>query len=283
MNMNPNRITKILQIKNLGINIFSRYSLTVIIFLIFCNNISYAGPYVFGEKQQTVLSSVVGIMGIGMQFTNSDFEPLAHATIDNLMEKELLKINQIAVDSYNDNNALISDILLGLCLAIPAGQVFDGRVISDWGVYGMMYLGTVLLSGELTSITKSIFREPRPYIYNPDVSMVIKQTKDGRQSFFSGHSCLAFAGMTLFAETYSKYYPDNSNHNLIWLGSMSLATTTALLRVFSGRHFPIDVLVGSAVGILVGKLVTNLHENNATHQNNQNFQVTPIMSINLAL
>ncbi|MBX3042939.1 MAG: phosphatase PAP2 family protein [Candidatus Kapabacteria bacterium] len=237
-----------------------KYSTLILILIISMNFNLHSSNYSFNENTETVLITTASVMGLAVQMSRGEYEPLTEYKIEELMKKELLGINRFAVQNYNDNTALVSDILLGICLAVPAIQIFDERVKPEWGIYGLMYLETGMLSVGTTQIVKNIFQQPRPYIYNPDVPIEMKMTKDARQSFFSGHSCLAFAGMTFFAESYSKYYPDNSNHNIIWLGSMSLAATTALLRVLSGRHFPVDILIGSAVGFAVGKIIPHLHE-----------------------
>ncbi|MFA5511373.1 MAG: phosphatase PAP2 family protein [Candidatus Kapaibacterium sp.] len=226
------------------------------------NTNSLSNPYKFDDSNRNIFLTGAGLIGLGFNLSNNELTPLSDFAIEELMKSDILSINKISVDNYNNTNALISDILLGICLAVPAGQIFDGRVINDWSTYGMMYIETGMFSIGATTITKNIVRDPRPYVYNPKVPIEEKKTKDARLSFFSGHACLAFAGMTFFAETYSKYYPEASNHKLIWLGSMSLASATALLRIFSGRHFPVDILIGSAIGFAVGKLVPLSHENN---------------------
>jgi membrane-associated phospholipid phosphatase len=240
-----------------------------------------AQPYEVNEDTQRNAGYILGGMGLAYSLTNSDFLPLSVYEIDYLMDRELLGFNQFAVDNYNNDLALVSDILLGVCIAAPVMQLADGRVGPDWTTYGMMYLEAGFLTLGLTTVTKNIARMPRPYIFNPDVTNNIKQTKEGRKSFFSGHAALAFAGMTFFAETYSNYYPETSNHNLIWMGSMTLASATALLRVFSGRHFPIDILVGSAVGFAVGKLIPLMHETPNNIPNQPNFRVQRIFAVSL--
>jgi len=256
----------------------------LILFLIITSTLGInAQPYQVNQDTEQKVGYILGAMGLAYSLTNSDFPPLSVYEIDYLMDRELLGINQFAVDNYNNDLALVSDILLGVCIAAPVMQLADGRVGPDWTTYGMMYLEAGFLTLGLTTVTKNIARMPRPYIFNPEVTNNIKQTKDGRQSFFSGHAALAFAGMTFFAETYCNYYPETSNHTLIWMGSMTLASATALLRVFSGRHFPIDILVGSAVGFAVGKLIPLMHESPNNVSNQPNFRVQRIFAVSLNL
>lgn len=263
-------------------DLFARFLIFILI-IQYSSCVSFASPYIFNDNTSTTLITTASTMGLFYQLSNSEIEPLSKSKIDQLMNEELFAINRFSVENYNDDLALVSDALLGVCLAIPAFQMLDGRVSEDWGVYGMMYLENAFLTFGATTITKNIFRETRPYVYNPDVDYDIKQSKDARLSFFSGHSALAFAGMTFFAETYSTFYPETSNHKLIWLGSMSLASATALLRVFSGRHFPVDILVGAAVGIAVGKLIPLLHENTNNNETLPIFRVNRIVNFSFKI
>ncbi len=257
-----------------------RFIIFVIIIEIITTNLIYAQVYVSNEDTRSTMVTAGVVLGLAYSVRSSDFEPLTETSINGLMNKQLLQINQFAVNNFNDDLALVSDVLLALSISISALQVFDGRVKDEWTTYGMMLLETGAISGGLTTIAKGIVRDARPYVYSPDAPLEFKQTIDARQSFFSGHACLSFAAMTLFAETYSNYYPDNSNHNLIWLGAMSLASTTSILRVLSGRHFPIDILVGAAIGFTAGKLIPHIHEN--SNQNKiPDFRINRVLNVSL--
>jgi membrane-associated phospholipid phosphatase len=257
--------------------------LYLILILLTSESIFASYPYKFDDNTKATVATVASAAALTYSLTNTDLKPLTENEISKLMEKKLFSFNQISVDNYNNDISLISDIMLGICMAIPAAQIFDGRASEEWGIYGLMYIENVAFAGGAAAITKNIFRAPRPYVYSKDAPMEMKQEVDARLSFFSGHSALAFAGMTFFAETYGDLYPETKNHTLIWLGSMTLASTTAILRIFSGRHFPVDVLVGAAVGIAIGKLIPELHDNKDPITNQPVFRINKLASINLSL
>jgi len=71
----------------------------------------------------------------------------------------------------------------------------------------------------------------------------------GGDSFPSGHTAMAFA----FAHVIADEYPGWK----IKLAVYSLAAATAAARVGGREHFPSDVLVGGAVGYLIGGYVYN--------------------------
>ncbi len=253
------------------------------IIIIFNQFTAFSSPYELSDFDNKMYYTIPTVLGLTYKLFYQNPQGLSVSEIENLMKKELLSINKLSVNNYNNDIALLSDILLTMSLSIAAFQVFDGKIISDWPTYGAMFLETTSITLGTTLITKNIVREPRPYIYSEKAPLELKKDPDASQSFFSGHAALSFASMMFFAEIYSSYYPENSNHYLIYLGSIALASTSSILRIFSARHFPIDVLVGAVVGITIGKLIPYIHEK----KNEQNFIINnksqKIFSINLNL
>lgn len=77
----------------------------------------------------------------------------------------------------------------------------------------------------------------------------------GAHSFPSGHTASTFAFATIVAEQYH----DNP---LIGIGAYGAATAVGLSRIGGLNHYPSDVLVGAAIGTLIGRFVYNRsHEN----------------------
>jgi PAP2 superfamily len=74
----------------------------------------------------------------------------------------------------------------------------------------------------------------------------------GGQAFPSGHAMTAWA----LAKVVSDEYSDKP---LVKIGMYSFATAVSLSRITAQRHYPSDVLVGSAVGFLIGKFVMRNH------------------------
>jgi membrane-associated phospholipid phosphatase len=70
-------------------------------------------------------------------------------------------------------------------------------------------------------------------------------------SFPSMHSVIAWSSATVIASEY--------NGPLTQVAAYGLATGVSLTRVLSRQHFPSDVLVGSAVGWLIGRYVVHKH------------------------
>jgi membrane-associated phospholipid phosphatase len=154
----------------------------------------------------------------------------------------------------------VSDGLVIAALATPIAMTFiDSKMRRDWFTLGVMYFETGLLATFLPSFGKGTVTRYRPYSYNPDSPDDYLYNIETKRSFFSGHATWAFASMTFLANVYSDYYPESEHKTTVWIGTMSAASTIALLRVFSGAHFPTDILLGSAVGFGIGTLIPWLH------------------------
>jgi len=76
----------------------------------------------------------------------------------------------------------------------------------------------------------------------------------GNESFPSGHSMSAWAMAAVFAHQYG------DEHQWAPFMSYGLATAVSLSRLGGQRHFPSDVLAGSALGYLMGRFVYRRHE-----------------------
>ncbi|MBC8155765.1 MAG: phosphatase PAP2 family protein [Bacteroidetes bacterium] len=114
-----------------------------------------------------------------------------------------------------------------------------------------MFAETILLVNGIHRSVKSTAKRIRPYAYNLAVSLDEKLTKDKRRSFFSGHASNAFATAVFTADVFS---------HLVWGGTLTLASVTAVSRYRAGLHYPTDLVVGAVFGSLVGWGIPRLHQ-----------------------
>ncbi|HTV10181.1 MAG TPA: phosphatase PAP2 family protein [Candidatus Aquilonibacter sp.] len=112
--------------------------------------------------------------------------------------------------------------------------------------------GEALIDSEIfdTIIKLSTFRERPTAATNYDGKFY--QTSAGiDSSFISGHSILAWSSAAVLAAE----YPSPWHQAALYTG----AGATALTRVLAEKHFPTDVLLGSAAGWLIGHYVVRAH------------------------
>ncbi len=108
-----------------------------------------------------------------------------------------------------------------------------------------------LLSAVVSSTLKNLFTIPRPAAaLDTKLFIIIGDTLPGHSSLPSGHAITIFTTLTilLFA-----LMPNKFIHRLGWTFSiMGLGLLLSFTRVGVGAHYPLDVLVGSAIGFLCG-------------------------------
>lgn len=100
---------------------------------------------------------------------------------------------------------------------------------------------------------------------------------DYYNSFPSGSTSYAFLGATFLSTTFSNEYPESKWKLPITIGSYTLATGIASMRIISGSHFLSDVLVGAAIGTFYGLAIPVLHENNNGNNLSINFTGNRLM------
>ena len=103
---------------------------------------------------------------------------------------------------------------------------------------------SLILTTASTMLLKHFFDRPRPYTF---VGSNFNAIGDF-ESFPSGHSSIAFT-----TAVFTTLVLKNANYSRglkfgLSVTAISLASATALLRIEAGKHFPSDVVFGTALG-----------------------------------
>lgn len=121
----------------------------------------------------------------------------------------------------------------------------------------------VTVSDQLSNVFKYGFERLRP-CHDPQLSSIIRKVKCGGQfGFYSAHSSNSFFLATflgLLFQNKVKYLP-----LILFLWAMIVAYS----RIYLGVHFPLDILVGAFMGIMIGFIFYKLTKFVLTKQNNQ--------------
>jgi undecaprenyl-diphosphatase len=121
---------------------------------------------------------------------------------------------------------------------------------------------SIILAWGTSFVLKYLFHSPRPYLLLSDVNALFMHgTYD---SFPSGHATLFFALAT------SMYFYQKRFGAMLFV----FAFVISISRIFSGVHFPVDILAGALIGVLIPifvqkffnkistrRLLANLQEN----------------------
>ena len=145
-----------------------------------------------------------------------------------------------------------SNGLAGLFVAAPLAYYGIGYLHrnSRYEQTGIMAGEAMLNSAAIVELMKVASRRERPAVDNARGKFF--QTGAGfNSSFASNHSAIAWSSAAVLA---------SSQHStLAKIGIYGLATGVSMSRIVGRDHFPSDVLVGSAVGWVVGRYVYRHH------------------------
>lgn len=117
--------------------------------------------------------------------------------------------------------------------------------------YLLLGIGLVILfADQLTSgFMKPFFERPRP-CHEPDLAGLVFQVAGcgGKFGFASSHAANTF-GLAMFLWlTFKKNY--------VWVSLIFLwATVVSFSRIYLGVHYPLDIVVGGLLGVLIAWLV----------------------------
>lgn len=217
-------------------------------------------PYELTWGNDAVLSGAAAGSGIAAYLLNRNLTGMTEEEVNALNPDDINSFDRFAVNYYSPGLSDASDVMLYSLAASPALLLFSPEVRSDYLTVGTMYAQTLVFAAALPYIAKGLVKRPRPYAYNSDAAMSARTEPEARRSFFSGHSAITFASAVFLSRVYSDYYPGSKYTPYIWAGSLLTAGTVAAFRVFSGKHFPTDVLTGAVVGSAIGWLIPELHK-----------------------
>lgn len=248
----------------------------IFILHLFQNQANAQNNYELNLNTELLTSSIGGGLLLASMLTNNN----RSSTINDLNYLDKNQINPFdrsATKFYSKELSTLSDVFLIASISLPAiAFLTNSETKEDLPTIGIMYFETLLLTNGITNLTKNLTGRFRPYAYNSDVPISVKLDSDTRKSFFSGHTSVTFASAVFFSEVFSNYCDDKKLNTFVWIGSLTLATGTGLLRFFSGKHFPTDILAGSFVGSLIGYAIPKIHQKNSELKFNQSYGVINI-------
>ncbi len=218
-------------------------------------------PYELRTGRELSLFGVGAATGITALVLEKAVDPLTPATIATLDRSTINAFDRGATYRYSHTADRLSDVTLAGNVALLGALTLSTQTMrQEVKTVGVMFLETALLANGIQRSVKNIAQRTRPYVYNPDVPLADKLDREARQSFFSGHATNAFAAAVFTGTTFSHYFPTSRYRSVVWIGSLGLASATAVLRYEGGLHYPTDLLAGAAFGSLVGWGIPKLHE-----------------------
>ncbi len=202
--------------------------------------------------------SLVAGTGISSLILYKKKQGLTQDQVNNLSALDVNKFDRYAIYRHSKPAAIASDVFQYTAMVSPAFLFIDKKIRKDWKTVLPMWIETFAITTTLTMFTKEIAKRNRPYVYS-DIDNGSKLSKNARSSFFSGHTSITAASTFFIAAVYTDYHPTSKFLPLIWTGAAIFPALTAITRVEAGKHYWTDVMVGYAVGALVGGLTPYIH------------------------
>ena len=237
------------------------FAVWLFVFCLSCTSVkAQNGPYRLQTGQEIGLFGGGGLL-LGASFLlDKGLQPLSSEELKAAMLNPQCPPFECFVHrQWNPPAQRASDVLLLTAPLLPFALLLDEPMRKDALPVGVVALETYLLTSGLTSLTKSLTRRTRPYVFNPEAPMERKLSRDARRSFFSGHTSMAAAASFVTAQMYSDYHPNSRMQPYVWATAATLPAVMGYLRVRGGKHYVTDVIVGYVVGAGIGLLVPALH------------------------
>lgn len=159
------------------------------------------------------------------------------------------KLSQFPMTMFNltqFGDALVSLSFLSI-FVIYAPKIWEGLISAS------------LISCLICSVLKELFSVPRPAAVFDNNSFVVIGTKlTGHNSLPSGHAITIFTVLTvlLFA-----FMPQKLKHKILWFNFiMIIGLFLVFTRIGVGAHYPLDVIMGGAIGYISGLIGILINE-----------------------
>jgi membrane-associated phospholipid phosphatase len=232
--------------------------------------IIYHSSFIIGNAQSPyALKTGRELTWLGVGAVSLGVSEVVKKSVDPLTPTQITALNRIDINSFDRNatfhystsaDKLSTVTLLGTGGVLGVLTLATEPMRHDIKTVAIMYVESALLVNGINGIVKGLSQRTRPFVYNVDAPLADKLDRDARESFFSGHASNAFATAVFTGEVFQHYFPQSKLKPFVWVGSLGLATATALLRYEAGKHYPTDLLAGAAFGSLVGWGIPKLHE-----------------------
>lgn len=177
-----------------------------------------------------------------------------------LNAEDIWSIDRSTTKQYSLKAKNLSNFFEYGAVFLPAPLLFSRNIRRESKQIMVMYLEAFSLNLFSTHLVKFSTTRIRPFVYNPDVEIGAKKSKNALASFYSGHVSHTATLSFFTAKVYSDFYPESKWRSLIWATAAAIPITTGYLRYKAGQHYPTDIFTGMLAGSLIGYFVPELHK-----------------------
>jgi membrane-associated phospholipid phosphatase len=164
-----------------------------------------------------------------------------------------------AADVYHPDAELDSDKLFYGAMPLPLLLLLDKSIRKDALRIAVLYTEALSITGTLYTSSTYVNRY-RPVTYSDALTIEQKRSGNQRNSFFAGHVALVATSTFFTAKVYADYHPHSKFRWVLYGVAIGATGATGYLRHRAAKHFPSDILLGTAIGTLSGILVPQAHK-----------------------
>ena len=175
-------------------------------------------------------------------------------------KKNVPAIDRWAAGMHSESASSTSDLFFYGSMPLPIVLLLDKKIRHDAPKVGFLYLEAMAVTGLLYTGCDYFIDRYRPEVYRVDDPGNLT-SGNNKNSFFAGHVALVGTSTFFIAKVYHDYHPRTTMSYILWGGAIAATGSTIYLRHRAGKHFPTDLVVGTAVGMLSGIGIPALHKN----------------------
>jgi membrane-associated phospholipid phosphatase len=156
----------------------------------------------------------------------------------------------------------ISDWGLYISTFLPVLLFLDPKIRESWFDIALLYMETQSINFNLHTWAGPVFTSRiRPFVYYEEVPFNEKLNAGTTDSFFSGHVSWTAGASFFTAKVLSDYHQEwGQKRWLLFVAALIPPTFVGYFRYRGLKHFPSDIVIGTAVGAAVGVLTPHLHK-----------------------
>ncbi len=226
--------------------------LLILLIILFYNNVFSHTIYPAKDFNEILKSSV--------RYEKKDILPLtAFLGISTLLfltdyslKKNVQKLKNSEMDTVLEYSKYFGDglFILGLAsLNIIVGETLNKK----YTLLGIYMLEGFVISGLFVTGIKFIVGRERPYVDNDPNFYKPFNLETSYKSFYSGHTTEAFTLASVISHFFKNVYVSTIVY--------TIASLTAIERVYNNKHWPSDVFIGCVTGILIGRKIVQINKN----------------------
>ncbi|HYD20421.1 MAG TPA: phosphatase PAP2 family protein [Flavipsychrobacter sp.] len=145
-------------------------------------------------------------------------------------------------------------------IPLPGLLFIDKDIRKDAWPVTALYWESFAITGMLYTGSAYFIDRYRPETYDTRQPVAHRTSGNNKNAFLAGHVAVVANATFFMAKIYSDYHP-HSNWKWAFWGGATLATGTMIyMRHAAGKHFPTDLIAGTALGTLSGILVPHFHK-----------------------